>query len=287
MEDGRATLKTEGPKVRVRDTLWLWGHPAGSHHGEEARHYNVPGASRITPVEAAHYMGIPNLLMVTYPGFGPEPPYDQLALSMRSLDQVVWSVVGAAGETNASARDEVLKLARRTPNITGIMMDDFFHDPGAEDEGKRAALSLSDLRAIRDQLVLDDRTLDLWVVLYDYQLGKPVDDYLGLCDVVTFWTWQSQHLPRLEENFQRFEQTAAAQTRLLGCYLWDYGNEGPMPVDLMQKQCEFGLEMLKAGRISGMIMLASCICDLELETVEWTRRWIAEVGEMELRRGHR
>ena len=31
--------------------------------------------------------------------------------------------------------------------------------------------------------------------------------------------------------------------------------------------------------IDGVIFLASCICDLELQTVEWTRQWIAEVGE--------
>jgi len=36
---------------------------------------------------------------------------------------------------------------------------------------------------------------------------------------------------------------------------------------------------LREGAIDGMIFLASCICDLELETVEWTRRWIQEVGD--------
>jgi hypothetical protein len=51
-----------------------------------------------------------------------------------------------------------------------------------------------------------------------------------------------------------------------------------MPLELMQKQCEIGLRWLREGRIEGMIFLASCICDIELETVEWTRRWIAEVA---------
>ncbi len=31
---------------------------------------------------------------------------------------------------------------------------------------------------------------------------------------------------------------------------------------------------LKAGRIEGMIFLATCICDLGLETVEWLREEI-------------
>ena len=51
-----------------------------------------------------------------------------------------------------------------------------------------------------------------------------------------------------------------------------------MPMDLMKKQCEAGLRWLKEGRVEGIILLASSICDLELETVEWVRRWVSEVG---------
>jgi hypothetical protein len=40
--------------------------------------------------------------------------------------------------------------------------------------------------------------------------------------------------------------------------------------------------MLREGKIEGMIFLASNICDLDLETVEWTRRWIADVGDQSL-----
>ena len=61
--------------------------------------------------------------------------------------------------------------------------------------------------------------------------------------------------------------------------MYDYGNRQPMPVDLMQHQCEIGLQWLRDDRIDGMIFLASCICDLELETVEWTREWIQTVGD--------
>ena len=64
--------------------------------------------------------------------------------------------------------------------------------------------------------------------------------------------------------------------------MWDYGNSKPMPMDSMQRQCEFALEMLRAGRIEGVIFLASCICDLKIDTVEWTRGWTAEVGESAL-----
>ena len=47
-----------------------------------------------------------------------------------------------------------------------------------------------------------------------------------------------------------------------------------MPIELMEHQCRMGRKWLENGRIEGMIFLASCICDMGLETVEWTRRWI-------------
>jgi hypothetical protein len=83
----------------------------------------------------------------------------------------------------------------------------------------------------------------------------------------------------LEEGFTKAEQAAPKARKVLGCYMWDYGDEKPIPLPLMQKQCQLGLEWLRTGRIEGMIFLASCICDLNLEAVEWTRNWIREVGD--------
>src|SRR5262249_44674282 len=56
-----------------------------------------------------------------------------------------------------------------------------------------------------------------------------------------------------------------------GCYLWDYGQKRPMPLELVQEQCAAGLEWIRQGRVEGVILLASCICDLELEAVGWAR----------------
>jgi len=55
-----------------------------------------------------------------------------------------------------------------------------------------------------------------------------------------------------------------------------------MPIEWMEAQCELGLRWLRQGRIEGMIFLATCIGDLGLETVAWTRKWIARVGDERL-----
>ena len=264
------------PAGTVRDRFWLWGHPAGSHN----RRYNLPAPSRMTPVEAAFYMSIPNMIHVRYHG-DPEPPFQQFAIPFRALREVVWSLVGASGATDSSEREAVLELVGQNPNFSGVMMDDFFT---GKKEGKLAALSISELEQLQKRLKGGSKNLDLWVVLYDHQLEDPVSDYLKECDVVTFWTWKAVDLQDLKSNFEKAEKLTPKTRKVLGCYMWDYGDKKPLSVAAMEEQCELGLEWLKQGRIDGMIFLASCICDLDLETVEWTRKWIQKVGDQELTR---
>ena len=273
-----AALATAGPAPRrtalVRDRFWLWAHAAGSHN----KSWRLPAPSRISPVEAAFYMSVPNLIMVRYEG-DPAPPFDQYAVPFKALGQVVWSVVGAGGATEAAERDEVLGLAARNPNFTGVMMDDFFT---GKKEGKVASLTVEELQALQKRLKSAPRKLDLWAVLYAHQLDLPVREHLAQCDVISYWTWKATELLDLRDNFARLEKLAPRARKVLGCYMWDYGQKQPMPINAMERQCTQGLDWLRRGRIDGMIFLATCICDLGLETVEWTRNWIRKAGAEKL-----
>lgn len=259
----------------IRDRFWIWGHEAGSHD----RDWGIPASSTIEPVPAARIMGIPNVIMVRYGG--EELPIDDAALApFAQLDRLVWSVVGGGGTHRPGDVDRVLDLRRRLPNLAGVMMDDFFVEPR---DGRVAVLGLDGLRNLRRAISRTGPPLDLWVVLYDHQLSYPIGDHLALCDKVTFWTSDGRNLGDLERSFAAFERVAPAGCgRILGCYMWDYGGKRPMPLSLMERQCGLGLQWLREGRIEGMIFLASCICDLGLEAVEWTRSWIAAVGDLRL-----
>ncbi len=256
----------------VRDRLWLWGHEAGSHSAVSTNgQWGALGPSRITPAEACHYMGIPNCVMVVY-GNQPEPPFDQHALAMDSLDRVVWSVMGDAGSTRNDEESDlaaVLDVAAKHPNVVGAIMDDFFR-------GTRARYTPAQLDAIRQPLRAAG--LDLWVVLYYKQVDQPLQEHLDFCDVVTFWTMPGREIVNLEANFTKLVEAMPEKRRVLGCYMYNYGEKKPMDLALMEHQCGLGLKWLKEGKIEGIIFLASCICDLRLEAVEWTRDWIARVG---------
>jgi len=260
-----APADTNVRSLRARFGSWT---PAA---GADQRDNGLPRTSRMTPVEGAVYLNVPNLLFVRY-GDNPPMPFDQYAIAFRPFKRVVWSLVGASGQSSDEERRHVLELAGRFPNIVGFIMDDYFRPDGT------GSLAVEQLKELRKRLVIGGKKRDLFVVLYQHQLELPVQAHLEFCDKITFWTWQAKDLRSLETSFDRLETLAPTHGKLLGCYLWDFGTGKPMPLDLMKKQCDLGRRWLEQGRIEGMIFLASNVCDLELETVEWTRRWIADAS---------
>jgi hypothetical protein len=257
----------------VRDRLWVFTCVAGSDN-DSLKAGNFPRMSRMTPAESAFYLDVPNLMMIRWRG-QPEIPFDQYAIPFRPLKRLVWSLVGSGGETGAEEQKATLEFAARSPNLTGFIMDDFFVEP----KQGQANLSLDELRNLREKLVINGRRRDLYVVVYQHQLDPAIKPYLELCDKITYWTWHARDLANLEADFARLEQLAPDKPKLLGCYMWDFGEQRPTPLELMQKQCRVGLQWLHEGRLEGIILLANTVADLDLPSVEWTRQWISEVGD--------
>ena len=184
-------------------------------------------------------------------------------------------------------------LAKKFPNISGIYLDDFIIDGKRQADGRvvgRPALAPSELESAREKLKSLGRPMDIWVTLYSHELlpehprdfgcDPPLADFLDLFDVLTLWTWNSNEMPQLEESLAALEAVAPKSRRIaLGMYLWDFHNDGPVPVELMQHQCELGLKWLKENRIHELIFLANTVLDVGLPSAEFSREWIAKVGQ--------
>ena len=270
----------------LRDRCWLWGQAPNSHYRW------LQQESRITPWEAARELHIPNMMLVVM-GDQPAPAeFPAWQAEVDDLPRVIWSVMGDASTTRNNAESDmatVLALAAKHPNIVGAIMDDLFIFPDfMQEPGRVARWTAEQIARTRAQLHAAGRALDLYSVFYsDLLLAKPdyIDQavqHLTACDKVTLWTWESQHLPRLEEHFARLEAlTGPSIGKLLGLYMWNYAGEGagPMSVDTMEWQCELARAWLHEGRIEGMIFLGSPNCDLGLAAVDWSRAWIERVGD--------
>ena len=284
----------------VRDHLWIFTVPAGLNN-DHLEKGDCRGGSRMTPAEGAFYLDIPNLLLIrasnlpTLPGKQQgraKTSFEQYAISFQPLDRVVWSVVGSSGKGGMNELPYVLSLAKKFPNISGIYLDDFIIDAKKQADGRivgRPALTRSEVESARKKLKSLGRPMDIWVTLYSHELlpkhagyrgcDPPLADFLDLFDVLTLWTWNSKELPQLEESLEALEAVAPKGRRIaLGMYLWDFHNSGPVPVELMQHQCELGLKWLKEKRVHELIFLANTVLDVGLPSAEFSRNWIAKVG---------
>ncbi|MFH1902589.1 MAG: hypothetical protein ABIK20_00810 [Candidatus Omnitrophota bacterium] len=268
--------------VKLRDKLWIWGQDPGSHHGK-TNQWHLPGQNIMTPLEGACYLGVKNCCRVVMGGY-PKPPFDQHSMALVSMNEVVWSAVGDSASTrndeNQTDIDEVIRQAEKFPNITGAVLDDFFVTSA---QNKKARHSVESIRNLRDKLHgFSQRKLDLWLVWYEHQIDFDVQDYLDLSDVITFWTWNGSDLAMLDKNIKKVLDRTPGKRRLAGCYMWDYGACKPLTVDDMKFQCEKYYDWIKKGWIEGVVFCSNCICDIGLDTVEWTRNWIAKIGDEEI-----
>jgi hypothetical protein len=269
----------------VRDRLWLFCNPVNADY-EYVRKRSV-----MSPLESAIYLGVPNVIMVNqYPKAGQEgwykpwePPFEQYAYPLKVEKRVVWSIVDAGGVTKGWEREQVLAMARRTPNFAGVFLDDFFHE---EPDPKLASLTLNQLQAVKRELNGAAKELDLYVTLYTQILNRPIGEYLKLIDVITFWTWETAELANLHQNLTKLEKLAPKSRKLLGCYTAEYDRHRtplwlPLSVPAMKRQCEAGLQWLREGRIEGIIIYGNFL-DLGWESVEWARSWIQRIGDTNL-----
>ena len=283
-----AAALAAGTDSTVRDRLWMWGHLPGYFNNM----YNVPGSSRMTAGEGALYLGVPNVVMVSFLSpdafckATPVPSYKQHLISLRSFKRVSWAIGdfgsdrriwrGLVGRFAARDLKLVWELAAQSPNLVSAHLDVFFRDSFG---GRRVStFTLDELNYLVSQLKLAGQKLDFSVSLYRHDLPHNPAPYLSKADVVSFWTRSAKDLESLEDGLAGLEKAAPNARKMLGCCMWDFDGGKPMPLALMQKQCRVGLEALRAKRIEGIVFRASPLCDLNLAAVEWTRSWIREVG---------
>jgi len=258
--------------MELKKHLWLWEQNAGTHHECENNIWNLPGENKMTPMEGAKYFGISNMCRVVM-GNKPEPPFDNEADELTECDKVVWSIIRDDSSERTSKGghdlDEVLRLAKKFPNITGGIMDDFMRP------SRMSVYTPEVLKCFRDKLHREG--LDFWTVLYEYEIVSEAVPYLNQCDNISLWTWYGDNLKYLEKNCEKLRKMLLSGQKLyMGCYMWDYGASKPLSLADMEYQLELYKKWLKEGVISGIILCSNCIADIGIEAVDFTKKWIDE-----------
>ncbi len=305
----------------VRDHLWLFACPPNADGGY-LENAGYRGGSRMTPVEGAFWLGVPNLLFITQDENRPKQMWceskwkakttmEQWAIAFESLKRVNWAAVGSSGGGGLKTVPDIVTLAKAYPNFTGIYLDDFVKDAVTRPDGRKVgkpAMTEAELKSMRNQLGKVGRPMEVWTTIYSREFDPknpdfhdcepPLVESMKHFDVLVFWTWKSEELRDLEKNLTLLESVKPKTSRIaLGIYLWDYTGIDeakkadptyrwgkPVPLDLMEHQCSLGLKWLKEGRVSDLVILANTHLDLGINTAPWMREWIKKHGDEKLNR---
>ncbi len=260
--------------MKLKDKLWLWGQTEGSHHIDDA--FGLPAKSRMSPMEGAYYFGIKNMCRVVMRGL-PALPFDQDAMVLDTMDNVVWSIVGDSSCGLVDYTREIARLAKIYTNISGAIMDDVFRD------SRLAHFTPEVISGYKKTLKeRAGRELPVWAVVYTNELLENRRPYLAACDTLVMWTWKSEDLVKLEDNLAKLKALAPDKKIYVGCYMWDYGNKCEMSEEKMQLQLDTYYKWLKEERVEGIVFGSNCCADLGLKASDMVRDFVRIHGDEEI-----
>ena len=241
-------------------------------------HYN----SRTTPAEGAYILDVPNMLMIPC-DFDPAP-FSKNAIgymeSFYRIKQVIWGAC-RKGVYNENDLDFICELTQKYPKLKGVFLDDLSSAMRKlEGDEARHKCCLDLLSKTKKRLEGAATPIDIYITWYWHE--DPVPGMLGYVEGVSFWTWDSNELPLLRERFEACCHKFAGKKILLGIYMYDFKNRKPVPNEYMALQCNYALELLKAGRIDGIIFEANSVMGVGLPSEAWLRDWIDSVKYTEV-----
>ena len=271
--------------MKLRDRFWLWGHPEGRYNSE----YGNTQISRMTPMEACLYLGVRNTFMVPARREVNRRQYNQ---SFTTLNGVAWECYK---DLNAglepSAVDVLIRESADFPNINGVVYDDFI----GSGVGYRN-IPVENLWEVHNRLQNNGvRPLNMWMVLYTHEFDldpsdpnlelydeKVFADYIKPFDGIIMWTWCEKDISLIPQKFEAFKKLTEGKHRMVGCYLWNFGEQKAATGDAVKWQLDWYREKMLSGEIEGVVLHTNTMADLDLEAYDVAVAWMQEHGDEEL-----
>ena len=237
----------------------------------------------MTPMEGCLYLGVRNTFMVPV---GVNVNRRQYNKSFKTLLNVGWDCFGM--HKRPEMIDEAIAEAKEFPNISCVVFDDF---KSLDKEGKPRykSIPLEMLKDANEKLHNNGtRRMDSWMVLYTFQFGVDEKEdaefmpYMNEFDGVIMWTWEEKDVPLIPEKFEIFKKQTPNTRRMVGCYLYNFGEEKQATGAAVKWQLDFYRELLLKGEIEGVVMHTNTMADLDYEAYDVACAWMDEHGDEEI-----
>lgn len=239
------------------ENLWIWGHPTNSL----LNCFGIQKESKMSPVEGAKYLGAENIFYVP---MGHPTDIEAENKLMSRCKNVGWAIEAP------HIADEIIVQAKKYPNIKIGIFDDFFNEENIKNNNLNYnSETLSDIREKFHEV-----GMEMWMVLYTKQFDKEIMPLLKEFDGISMWFWNESDVDNFERRIEQFFKFTENKKRLIGCYLYNFGdNRGATPKKV-EYQLTRHLELLKSGDINGTILHTNAVADIGLEAVETARQFI-------------
>lgn len=250
---------------KLRDRLWIWGHPTNSLKGA----FGIGRDSSVSPYDGLDQLGARNLYYV--PMCLPTDREAEAAHMQASTLSFGFSL------ENAAQAEQLFELKKRFPSLRIGIHDDFFRP---EYKGNNAsAHPPEELRALRERY--REAGMELWCVLYEREVdaGYDFSPYLESFEGFTYWFWSQQQPDDYEASLAKFIAQTPGKRRMLGVYLFDFGHGRSCNPDLVVRELERGTQMLRDGTVEGLILHTNAVGGMGEPGYDAAVRWIAEHGD--------
>jgi len=180
--------------------------------------------------------------------------------------------VDSAPESVESEAANVASLSQRHPQVTGALHDDM---RGLLQRKGWTGTKATQYQPIYEALHAHNPHLKLWAVVYSHELDDQWTPLLPYLDVINLWVWRSSDLSLLNPSVERAKSLFKNKPIVLGCYLRDYGEGCPVPMDLLEYQWEKVAEYVERQWIAGYAILGTVLIEGQLEQATWVRDFIS------------
>jgi hypothetical protein len=264
-------------KPSFRDLGWVW-EGQGLDPKVPPSIYGLGQGARYFGLSRANYLFHPN---------------DAHTLRLlKDYDEVTCDISKWGWEWNADGRpkctaisapalvrsegENVARLAKQFPNITGAYCDDLL---GLM---KRFKYGPEEFGGIRDAIRGLNPALKLWTVVYTHEFEQ-ADFWTRMrphIDVVTLWIWNSDDLGHMHEYVDQCRQLFPDKPIVMGVYLRDYPKVAPIPVASVVAQMEGIADLVGKGKLAGYSILGAVLIDGHRPQADAIRDFIcAQAGQ--------
>jgi hypothetical protein len=231
--------------------------------------------------QGARYFGLSRVNFLFHPN-------DVHALTLlKDYDEVTCDISKWGWEWNADGRpackpqcdpatvraegENVARLARRFPNLTGAYCDDLLALM------KQARFGPKEFGEVRAAIRRANPAVKLWSVVYATELDQR-NFWTAMrphIDMVTLWIGDSDQLGQMPRAVDQCRQLFVDKPIVMGVYLRDYSKVAPVPVDRVRKQMEGIADLIDKGRLAGYSILAAVLIDGHRPQADAVRDFIA------------